>query len=142
MKTKTRNAFAIVAGIGCLTALPALAADRQVPTAPQNYLDMKNPSTDNPTAVGRGESLYRKCTKCHGSKGDGQGNSASGLEIKPTAFNVPGYLTGRADGQLFFIIEKGSPNTDMEAWGAGSDANLSKDDTWSLIAYMRKTFTK
>lgn len=142
MKTKTRNVFAIVAGIGFLTALPALAADRQIPVAPQNYLDMKNPLADSQAAVGRGESLYRKCTKCHGSKGDGQGNSAGGLEIKPTNFTAPGYLKGRADGQLFFIIEKGSPNTDMEPWGTGSDANLPKDDIWSLIAYLRKTFTK
>ncbi|MDP2809453.1 MAG: cytochrome c [Rhodocyclaceae bacterium] len=139
---KTRNAFVITAGIGLLASMSTLAADRQVPTAPQNYLDMKNLLTESQAVVSRGESLYRKCTKCHGANGDGKGNSASGLEIKPTAFNAPGYLKGRADGQLFFILDKGSPNTDMDPWGTGSDANLSKDDIWSLIVYLRKTFTK
>ncbi|MDP2826253.1 MAG: cytochrome c [Sulfuritalea sp.] len=139
---KTRDVFVIVAGIGLLTSISTYAADRQIPTAPQNYLDMKNPLTVSQAVVDRGETVYKKCNKCHGSKGDGKGNSASGMEIQPTAFSAPGYMKGRSDGQLFFIIEKGSPNTDMEAWGPGSDANLSKDDIWSLIAHLRKNFTK
>lgn len=139
---KTATVLSLAAGIGLMTSLSVIAADRQVPTAPQNYLDMKNPLTESQAVVDRGASIYRKCTKCHGSNGDGKGNSAGGLEIKPTAFSAPGYLKGRADGQLFFILEKGSPNTDMDPWGAGSDANLSKDDIWSVITYLRKNFTK
>ncbi len=139
---KTTTVFAIVAGIGFMTSPSVFAADRSVPTAPQNYLDMKNPLTASHAVHERGETIYKKCNKCHGSKGDGKGNSASGMEIQPTAFSAPGYLKGRADGQLFFVIEKGSPNTDMEAWGAGSDANYSKDDIWSVIAYLREKFTK
>lgn len=140
---KTAKISAMMVGISLIASLPALAADdHKVPTAPQNYLDMKNPLADNAAALERGTSIYRKCTKCHGSNGDGKGNSAGGLEIKPTAFSAPDYLKGRADGQLFFILEKGSPNTDMDAWGAGSDANLSKDDIWSVITYLRKNFTK
>jgi hypothetical protein len=136
-----KTTSAILIGIGLMTSLSALAADHKVPTAPQNYLDMKNPLTESPAVLARGETIYKKCVKCHGSKGDGKGNSASGMEIQPTAFSAPGYLKGRADGQLFFIIEKGSPNTDMEAWGAGSDANYSKDDIWSVITHLRKIFT-
>ena len=75
-------------------------------------------------------------------KGDGKGSAADKLDIKPVAFSAPGYLKGKSDGQLFFISEKGSPNTDMDDFGPGSAANLSKDDLWSVISYMRKTFTK
>lgn len=140
---KTGNVLVvIVAGIGFMTSVSTFAADHQVPAAPQNYLDMKNPLTESQAVVERGESVYKKCKKCHGAKGDGKGSGADGLEIKPTAFSAPGYLKGRADGQLFFILEKGSPNTDMEAWGPGSESNLSKDDMWSVITYLRKAFTK
>lgn len=139
---KTATAFLLAASIGVMTSLSVFAADRQVPTAPQNYLDMKSPLTESPAVLARGETIFKKCVKCHGSKGDGKGNSASGMEIQPTAFSAPGYLKGRADGQLFFILEKGSPNTDMDPWGAGSDANYSKDDIWSVITYLRKNFTK
>jgi hypothetical protein len=30
----------------------------------------------------------------------------------------------------------------MDDFGPGSAANLTKDELWSLIAYIRKTFTK
>ena len=138
-----KTTLAIVAGIGFMASVSVFAADHQLPTAPKNYLDMKSPLKANKAVIERGEAVYeRKCKKCHGSSGDGKGEAADKLVIKPQAFSAPGYLKGREDGQLFFITEKGSPNTDMEAFGPGSETSLSKDDIWSVIAYMRKTFTK
>lgn len=136
-----RNTFAILAAAGIMASASALAADHKIPTAPKEYLDMKNPlpaaSADN------GQKLYdKKCKKCHGEKGDGKGSSADKLDVKPPNFAAPGYLKGRADGQLFFIISKGSVNTDMDDFGPGSESNLGKDDIWSLVTYLRKAFTK
>lgn len=140
MKSKV---LAIVAGISVMASMSVLAADHKTPTAPKDYLDMKNPLKETKDVVEKGQKVYeRKCKKCHGEKGDGKGSAADKLEIKPLAFSAPGYLKGRSDGQLFFITEKGSANTDMEAFGPGSETNLSKDDMWSVIAYIRKTFTK
>lgn len=140
---KKTRLLAIATGIGLIVSASAIAADRQVPTAPKDYLDMKNPVTDSADAADRGKNVYqRKCKKCHGVNGDAKAAASSDQEIKPVAFTAPGYLKGRADGQMFFIIEKGSPNTDMEAYGPGSETNLSKEDIWSVIAYLRKTFTK
>jgi len=140
MKT---SILAMVVGIGVMVAVPVLAADHSVPTAPKDYLDMKSPLKEKKEVIERGEKVYeRKCKKCHGAKGDGKGEASDKLVIKPAAFNAPGYLKGRADGQLFFITEKGSPNTDMEAFGPGTETSLSKDDMWSVIAYIRKNFTK
>lgn len=140
MKTKL---LVVAVGIGMMAALPVMAAEHTTPTAPKDYLDMKNPLKENKDVLEKGGKVYeKKCKKCHGEKGDGKGSGADKLEIKPVAFNKPGYLKGRADGQLFFITEKGSANTDMESFGPGSDTNLSKDDIWSVITYIRKTFTK
>jgi mono/diheme cytochrome c family protein len=140
MRTKL---LAVAVGIGIMATLPVLAAEHSVPNAPKDYLDMKNPLKEQKDVLEKGEKIYeKKCKKCHGEKGDGKGSSADKLEIKPVAFVKPGYLKGRADGQLFFITDKGSANTDMDPFGPGSDTNLSKDDIWSVITYMRKTFSK
>lgn len=140
---KASSMVAIVASIGVMASVSVLAADHKIPTAPKDYLDMKNPLADSKDALDRGQKIFeKKCTKCHGEKGDGKGSSAAKLETKPTAFNAPGYLKGRADGQLLFIVDKGSPNTDMDDFGPGSDTKLSKDDMWSVITYMRKTFSR
>ena len=98
-------------------AVSLLAAeDHKTPTAPKEYLDMKNPAKVK-DAITKGEELFmKKCKKCHGEKGDGKGSGAKDLEIKPKAFTKD-YLKNRPDGQLFWIIEKGSQNTDMEAMG-------------------------
>ncbi len=138
-----KGLIAIVAGIGLMTSVSVLAAEHKVPDAPKDYLGMKNPVKESKAVLERGQQVYeRKCKKCHGVKGDGKGEASDKLETKPASFAAPGYLKGRSDGQLFFITEKGSPNTDMEAFGLGSETNLSKDDMWSVIAYLRKAFTK
>lgn len=138
-----KGVIAVVAGIGLLASVSVLAADHKVPDAPKDYLGMKSPLKESKAVIERGQTVYeRKCKKCHGASGDGKGEASDKLETKPASFVAPGYLKGRADGQLFFITEKGSPNTDMEAFGPGSETNLSKDDMWSVIAYIRKTFTK
>ena len=140
MKT---NVLAIIVGLGFMASAPVMAADHSIPNAPKDYLDMKSPLKEKKEVLDSGEKVFeRKCKKCHGAKGDGKGEAADKLKIKPVAFSASGYMKGRSDGQLFFIVEKGSPNTDMEAFGPGSENNLSKDDIWSAIAYIRKAFTK
>ncbi|GIL18278.1 MAG: hypothetical protein BroJett040_20290 [Oligoflexia bacterium] len=114
-----------------------------IPDAPADYLAKKNPVDGNKEAIAKGAKLYEKrCQKCHGEKGDGQGKSAKDLNPEVTAFNKPGYLKGRKDGQLYWIIEQGSPKTDMDSFGPGTNYNHSADDIWAMIAYMRSKFTK
>jgi cytochrome c5 len=135
--------IAVIAGMGILAAGSAAAAEHKTPVAPKDYLAMKNPLKDSKDVVENGAKIYeKKCKKCHGEKGDGKGSASDKLELKPVSFSTPGFLKGRADGQLYFIAEKGSPDTDMDDFGPGSTANLSKDELWSVVAYMRKTFTK
>ncbi len=116
----------------------------KLPDAPPEFQKMKNPfKPSQKKIVKEGEKIYkRKCKKCHGMKGDGKGSSAEDLEYEPTAFSKPGYLKKRSDGQLFWITMHGSKGTDMEAFGPGTDVNLSEKDIWKIITFMRKKFQK
>ena len=125
------------------TALAASYKPAKLPDAPADYQKKKNPLKSKKKIVKDGGKIYkRKCKKCHGEAGDGQGSAAGDLGYAPTAFSKPGYLKGRSDGQLFFIIEKGSAGTDMEAMGKGTAVNLSEEEIWKVITFMRKEFTK
>jgi len=144
MKAKLLLPVLVVLSFFYVTA--AVADKHKVPTAPDEYLKMENPyagEADEELLKEAGKIYKRKCKKCHGSKGDGKGSSAADLEIKPNDFTEPGYLAGIKDGQLFWIMLKGgSEEAEMEAYGPGSDANLSEDDLWKLITYIREKFSR
>ena len=134
-----------IMAVSFFTATMANASDKhEMPIAPDEYLKMENPFAGDEDVLKSAGKLYkRKCKKCHGSKGNGKGSSAADLEIKPNDFTEPGYLAGLKDGQLYWIMLKGgSEEAEMEAFGPGSDANISEDDLWKLVTYMRMTFSK
>ena len=128
-----------------LSAMTAMAQDHQTPVAPQEYLDMESPIDDDDVDedfLKATKRVYKsKCKKCHGMTGDGEGSAAADIEIKPTAFNAPGYMESKSDGQLFWIIDQGSEGTEMEGFGPDSDAGLSEDKLWELVSFMRANFT-
>ncbi|MBT4520419.1 MAG: cytochrome c [Halieaceae bacterium] len=121
------------------------AQDHQTATAPAEFLEMENPvdpdDVDDAFLKSAGKLYKRKCKKCHGTKGDGQGSAAEDIEIKPTDFTVAGYMEGKEDGQLFWIIRDGSEGTEMEAFGPGTDVNISEENIWNLVSFMRAKFT-
>ncbi|MBF0185045.1 MAG: c-type cytochrome [Magnetococcales bacterium] len=132
--------------IGLLHGTTMAQADNvhAVPTAPADYLAMSNPfGPENQEAVKWGERLYKsKCRKCHGAEGDGKGSNAEYLDIKPVAFAKAGYLAQRKDGQLLWIIENGSPGTEMPSHGRGSRDDLPVEELWKLVSYLRSAFTR
>jgi mono/diheme cytochrome c family protein len=119
----------------------------KIPDAPPDYLAKQNIHNteekfkDKKFIKRSGRAYKRKCLKCHGVNGDGMGPRAVDFEIKPAAFATPGYLKGRVDGQLYWIIENGSPGTEMPAHGFGSRANLNSEEIWQLITFLRYKFT-
>lgn len=135
-----------VLGIVLLSSTMALAGDHKTPDAPADFLSKESPvkaeEADEAVLKAGGKIYAKKCAKCHGESGDGKGSAAGEMVIKPTALSAPGYMAGRKDGQLFWILMNGSPNTEMKAFGPGSDQNYSEDELWQVIAYMRSTFTK
>lgn len=141
---KIISIFPMIIGATFLLSGTAVNAAKTA-TAPADYLAKKNPySVDDMDSIKKAaKKLYKKnCKKCHGKTGNGKGPGAEDMDPAPTAFNEPGYLKGRKDGQLFWITEKGSKDTEMEGFGAGSEKNLSEDEIWQIITYMRSQFTK
>jgi mono/diheme cytochrome c family protein len=129
-----------------LAAATVNAQDHKTAVAPADYLAMENPfDAEDPDddVIKAAKRIYkRKCKKCHGADGDGQGSAAEDIEIKPTDFTTAGYFEEKQDGQLYWILEKGSEGTEMEAFGPGTDTNLSEEEMWKLITYMRSEFSE
>jgi mono/diheme cytochrome c family protein len=147
MKMKVKIALLFLTGM-MLSPFTGASADEkhQIPDAPPEYLEMVNPinyeEVDEAFLKKTGKLYKRKCSKCHGEDGDGQGSKAEFFIIKPAAFSTPGYLDKRKDGQLFWIMMNGSEGTEMEPVGPYSDVGLSEERIWQLIAYVRRTFTR
>jgi len=143
---KTTSILVLMFCFALLSVTSVVAGEEhKTPTAPAEYLDMVSPVNDNEIDEDflkqTGKLYKRKCKKCHGEKGDGKGSKAEFFIIKPAAFSAPGFLAGRKDGQLFWILMNGSEGTEMEPVGPYSDVGLPEEQLWNLIAYLRRTFT-
>ncbi len=140
--------FAVVLSFALFASGTVIAAEEehQIPVAPQEFLDMENPNdeddVDEDFLKKAGRYYKTKCKKCHGPEGDGKGSASAEIEIKPTAFNAPGYLESRSDGQLFWVTLNGSEGTEMKAFGPESDAGYSEERIWQLVSFIRASFTK
>ena len=141
---KHRALITFLTGLIFLFAAIPAYTEHQTPVAPQEYLDMENPIDEDDiddAFMKKAKKTYkRKCSKCHGSEGDGEGSASEEIEIKPTAFNDPGYFDEKSDGQLFWITMYGSEGTEMEGYGPDSDTGYSEERLWELVAYIRAAF--
>ena len=76
------------------------------------------------------------CAVCHGR--DGKGDTDAGKNMYP---RVPDLTSSdvqvRSDGALFYIIQNGVRWTGMPAW----KNEHSAEDSWKLVAFIRKTPT-
>ena len=76
------------------------------------------------------------CAVCHGR--DAKGNTEMGANMYP---KVPDLTSAevqrRSDGALFYIIQNGIRWTGMPAW----KEEHSAEDTWKLVAFIRKAPT-
>ena len=128
----------MLAGPQTLWAAEKCPQPRKTPAAPAEFLKKTNPLPASEANLKAGELIYQEkakpiaCKTCHGEKGDGQ--SQSGFESKPVPRNFACAKTMKplTDGQLFWIIRKGSPRTAMFAF-----PSLSDDQIWQLVHYLR-----
>ena len=143
---KLSTVLCAVPALVFLAAAPVTAQDHVTPIAPADYLAKENPfdvEDEDEDVLKAAKKIYkRKCKKCHGTDGDGKGTASEDIEIKPAPFNAAGFLDEKKDGQLYWIIENGSEGTEMEAYGPGTDTNLSEEDMWKVITYIRSKFAE
>ena len=111
---------------------------RKTARAPGKFRKMNNPLASAPADIKAGETLYQQtalplaCVNCHGAKGDGQGAMGTALNPPPRNFTCGETMNEISDGQLFWIIKKGSPGTGMMAFSGMPDNKI-----WQLISYIR-----
>ncbi len=110
--------------------------------APEAIYNLVNPVAASDEAVFNGRAIYESqaqppCRLCHGIKGDGRGPLASQFSTPPRNFSCAETVRGIPDGQLFWIIQNGSPGTSMPAFGQLSDRQI-----WELVVYLRQLSVK
>ena len=111
---------------------------RKTKRAPGKFRKMVDPLPQNAANIKAGEALFQQtakplaCMNCHGSQGDGQGPMGAALNPPPRNFTCGETMKDISDGQLFWIIKKGSVGTGMMAFSGMPDNQI-----WQLIQYIR-----
>ena len=106
--------------------------------APEKIYALSNPIKVDAAGIAAGRRLYEKeasssCQMCHGIKGDGQGPLSTQFDPPPRNFACAQTVNGIPDGQLFWIIQNGSPGTSMPNFKA-----LRDEQVWQLVLYLRE----
>ncbi len=118
---------------------PQCPQPRFTQKAPDNIYNLKNPFEATPENLKKGKMLYQvrakpmPCKHCHGVKGDGRGAMAGGFDPPPRDFTCTKTIKGVPDGQLFWIIENGSPGTGMLSFKGLKDEHI-----WQILLYVRQ----
>lgn len=133
-------AGALAAGGGARAEYPPAAQcpqPRFTGKAPEPVYSRSNPLAGDPQNVAAGRRLYEKeaepsCQLCHGIKGDGMGPLAGQFDPRPRNFACKATVNGIPDGQLFWIVQNGSPGTSMPSFHG-----LRDEQIWQIVLYLR-----
>ncbi|NNE63270.1 MAG: cytochrome c [Gammaproteobacteria bacterium] len=106
--------------------------------APESIYNLVNPLSFSDESISNGRAIYESqaqppCRLCHGIKGDGQGPLATQFAVPPRNFSCAETVNGIPDGQLFWIIQNGSPGTSMPGFN-----HLNDKQIWELVTYLRQ----
>jgi cytochrome c1 len=89
------------------TIVFAFAHEKTGWIAPESAKKMKNPIKPTKTSIQKGKEFYeKKCTLCHGMKGDGKGSASAGSNPEPTNFRES-HGEKITDGEHFWKITTG-----------------------------------
>jgi mono/diheme cytochrome c family protein len=105
--------------------------------APDEFYSLVNPLENTAENIEKGRMLFSNdvqptCVMCHGDKGDGTGGFGSDMSPKPRNFTCTEMMKDIPDGQLFWVIQNGSPDTGMPPF-----QGLQDEQIWQLILYLR-----
>ena len=131
-RTELASVFLLSSVVASFLFVPLalVSGQAQTWTLPADAADQKSPLAPSPDVLRKGEALYNSfCASCHGRKGLGDGPY---VDRKDEA-NKPANLTlsRYSEGVVFYMIWNGRKNPTMPAF----KRQLTKDDTWALVAY-------
>jgi hypothetical protein len=107
--------------------------------APAEFLERSNLLSGTPPQLSAGRQLFlgtdenQSCTICHGRNGEGNGPLARQYDPRPRNFACAKTVNSVPDGQLFWIIRFGSPETAMPPHPKFSDEQI-----WQLVLHLRQ----
>jgi len=84
-----------------------------------------------------GKQLYEgkgTCASCHGELGLGDGPNGRRIEPSPRDFTNCKFHHRRTDGELFWILQNGSPGLGMPPM---IPVTVTKEEAWKILAYER-----
>lgn len=105
--------------------------------APDGFYNRLNPLENTADNIEKGRTLFSRdvqppCVMCHGAQGDGTGGFGADMSPKPRNFTCAATMDPIPDGQLFWVIQNGSPDTGMPPF-----RDLSDEQIWQLVLYIR-----
>jgi mono/diheme cytochrome c family protein len=93
---------------------------------------LRDPEPVTESSIASGRALYREnCVACHGERGRGNGPSAVGLDPPPADLVL--HVPQHTEGELFYMISRGMPNSAMPAWRSA----LTDRERWEIVHYLR-----
>lgn len=125
----------------------SLSADSEVlkPRVPTDQImevkTWENPFPATLENIEKGKEIFHGkafCVTCHGRDGKGLGDIPGLRGRLPRDFTDIAWQTARSDGELFWILKNGSPNTDMASF---VPLVLTEQEAWHVVLYLR-TFGK
>ncbi len=127
-----------IVGIGLVHAADSEVLKPRVPSEQiQEARTKMNPFPSIPENIEKGKHIFHGkafCVTCHGPEGKGLGN-IPGLRGKlPRNFTDKTWQAARTDGELFWILQNGSPGTDMASF---IPLVLTEEEAWFVILYVR-----
>lgn len=123
--TRTLLICALVALI-LLPVSPALAQDAPTPAAPTS-----DTAAAPPTPLNGQATWIQNCAPCHGTTGKGDGPSASGLGVPPTALGEYDKIAIRSLQELFDVTKNGRMAQMMPPW----KNQFSDQEIWDVVGY-------
>jgi mono/diheme cytochrome c family protein len=96
----------------------------------------KNPVPSTPEGLAEARRFYKyQCAMCHGENGDGKGDLVETMKLKVNDWRDASSLTGRTDGELFYILTNGKGAM------SGQGDRTKEQMRWNLINLTR-SFSK
>jgi mono/diheme cytochrome c family protein len=99
---------------------------------PAEEASRKNPVASTAGSIADGKKFYGfDCAACHGNDGDGKGDLVESMKLKLRDWRDPAALKDFTDGDVFYIINKGTGQM------AGEEGRMKPEQVWGMVNYIR-----